>query len=279
VTRQPAPLEGLLGVERPAAGAAFTVLARVPSRGLEIESVEVQSAPGVWAPAWLFLPDVADPGKPVLLVLDPAGRLVRWREDELYQTLAAKGQPVCAADVRGTGDLWPEFGRSHPRYARSHNDEENYAWAGLILGRPLLGQRVTDILALAAALRAHPALKGRRLAVAALGKMTAPALFAAALDGGIDSLYLAGGLVSFQNVLETENHNHPFANFVPNLLQHTDLPEVAASLAPRRVALAGAVDARNQRMEAEAVRRHYQGAPNVAVRGEARWDAASLSGF
>lgn len=268
--RKPAPLEGLLGVERPAPGAAFTVLARVPSRGLWVESVEVPSAPGVWAPAWLFLPETAHPAKPVVLVLDPAGRLVRWREDELYQRLAAKGQAVCAADVRGAGDLWPEFGRSHPRYARSHNDEENYAWAGLILGRPLLGQRVTDILALAAALRAHPALKGRRLAVAALGKMTVPALFAAALDRGIDSLYLAGALVSFQNVLETEYHDHPFANFVPNLLQHTDLPEVAASVAPRRVVLAGAVDARNRRLEVEAVRRIYAGG-NVEVLAQADW--------
>ena len=109
--------------------------------------------------------------------------------------------------------------------------------------------------------------------------MTVPALFAAALDRGIDSLYLAGGMVSFQNVVETENHDHPFANFVPNLLPHTDLPEVAASLAPRRVVLAGAVDARNQRLPAEAVRRIYQGARNVAVADDASWDASSLSVF
>jgi len=279
VVRQPRPTEELLAVQRPAPGTAFAVLGRVPSRGLEIEAVEVTSAPSVWVPAWLFLPKKADPAKPVLLVLDPAGRLVRWREEELYQTLAAQGHPICAADVRGTGDLWPEFGRSHPRYARSHNDEENYAWAGLILGRPLLGQRVTDILTLVAALHAHPALKGRPLALAALGKITVPALFAAALDPAISSLYLASGLVSFQNVVETENHEHPFANFVPNLLRHTDLPEVAASLAPRRVILAGAVDARNKKMEAEAVRRIYQGARNVQVADEARWDSATLSIF
>jgi dienelactone hydrolase len=277
VTRQPMQVERLLGVERPAAGARFTVLGRVPSRGVEIEAVEVPSAPGVWAPAWLFLPKRPDPAKPVLLLLDPAGRLVRWREDELCQSLAAAGQPVCAADVRATGDLWPEFGRHHPRYARSHNDEENYAWAGMILGRPLAGQRVTDILALAAALRAHPPLQGRRLALAALGKMTVPALFAAALDPEISSLYLAGGLVSFQGVVETENHEHPFVNFVPDLLRHTDLPEVAASLAPRPVVLAGVVDARNRRVDADQVRRLHAGSSHVRVADEAKWDIASLS--
>jgi len=277
VTRPPMPLERLLGAERPAAGARFAMLGRVPSRGVEIEAVEVACAPGVWAPAWVFLPKRPDPAKPVLLLLDPAGRLVRWREDELCQTLAAQGQPVCAADVRATGDLWPEFGRHHPRYARSHNDEENYAWAGLMLGRPLAGQRVTDILALAAAVRAHAPLQGRRLALAALGKMTVPALFAAGLDGQISSLYLAGGLVSFQNVFETENHDHAFANFVPNLLRHTDLPEVVASLAPRPVVLAGAVDARNRRMDSESLRRLHAGSNHVRVVEEAKWDVVSLS--
>ena len=89
----------------------------------------------------------------------------------VYHSLAQRGYAVCAADVRGMGDLTPEIGRGAADYARSHADEENYAWASLILGKPLVGQRVTDILALVAALRAHPALSGLTLKVAASGKV------------------------------------------------------------------------------------------------------------
>jgi dienelactone hydrolase len=271
IVKEEAPLDRLLGVEL-RGEKQFRVLGRVPGMGIEIEAVEIESAPRVWLPAWLFLPKHSDSSKPMFLTLEPSGRNVRWSEGGLYQSLAQKGYPVCAADLRGVGDLWPECGRGSPRYARSHNDEENYAWASLIFGKPLLGQRVTDILALSRGLRSHPNLTGRKLIVAALNTMTVPALVAAALDSNIDQLYLAGGLVSFQSIIETEDYSYPFGNFVPNLLKHVDLPDIAASIAPRRIVLAGAIGVDNSRMALPAVREIYRNAPNVEVRLQEKWD-------
>src|SRR5260370_36626124 len=142
--------------------------------------------------------------KPVVLILEAAGRNYRWHDGALYQSLAVRGYPVCAADVRGVGDLAPEFGAGDPGYTRSHQNEENYAWAAVILGRPLLGQRVADILALAAGLRQHSGTSGRHIAVAARGNMTVPARFAAAHHANIAELYLAGGLGSFCSIVAAE---------------------------------------------------------------------------
>jgi hypothetical protein len=275
--REPMALDELLGLERPPANRRATVLRRVPSSGLEIEAMEVQSAPGVWVPAWLFLPANPDPARPVLLVAEAGGRNVRWREGELYQTLARHGTTVCVADVRGIGDLAPEIGRGNPRYTRPHADEEDFAWASLIFGRPLVGQRVTDLLALAAALREHPAARGRRLRLAANARLSTPALFAAALDRAIDELYLANAQLSYRNIVETEEYGSPFANFVPGILKHTDLPDVAASLAPRRVVLAGVVDAAGEALSPEEARRVYNSV-NVEVRARGEWSEAALAG-
>lgn len=272
VQRTPAPLAA---VDLPAAELRFSVLRAVPSRDVRIEAAEIASAPNVWLPVWIFRPKQEDVPKPALLVLEPGGRNGRWEEGGLYQQLAARGFPVCAADVRGIGDLTPEMGRGHPKYARSHNDEENYAWASMILGKPLLGQRVTDILALAAALRAS--FPSRRLGIAALGKLTVPALFAAAVDSRVTDLYLAGGLVSFRSVADTENYSCSFGSFAPDLLKHTDLPEVAASLAPRRLCLAGTVNAAAEAMSESAVSAIY---PEwCRVRPAQGWDFESLSGW
>ena len=270
---RPAPLSELIGAERPRDGLQPVVLRRAVWRGISVEALEVESAARVRAPAWLYLP-VERTGQ-VLLILDAAGRDGRWQEGGLYHTLAQRGYAVCAADVRGVGDLAPEIGRGAADYARSHADEEDYAWASLILGKPLVGQRVTDILALAAALRAHPALRGLTLKVAAQGRLTVPALFAAAMDPAIGELYLAGGLISFQSVVETERYSAPFGSFVFGILQHTDLPDVAAALAPRRVCLAGAVDAAGGTLDVAAVRAAY-GGEHVLVRAEAKWDAEAL---
>ena len=277
VEKRPADLRELLGIVPPA-HAAMATLRRVPSREIDIEAVEVASAPKVWVPAWLFLPRGGKSDKPVVLALDAGGRNRRWTEGELYQALAARGYPVCVADVRGIGDLAPEFGRGEPGYTRPHQSEENYAWSSLILGRPLVGQRVSDILALASGLGKHPALGGRRVVLAARSKLTVPALFAAALDKNISELYLAGGLVSFRSIVDTENYDHSFANFVPGLLRHTDLPDVAASLAPRPVTLAGTVDAEGRAMESAAVHGVYSGG-HVTIRDKADWDIAALSGW
>ena len=277
VEKTTADLRVLLGV--PAGGESpLTTLRRVPSREVDIEAVEVASAPRVWAPAWLFVPRGHPAAKPVVLLLEAAGRNYRWPEGGLYQSLAVRGYPVCSADLRGVGDLAPEFGRGSPGHSRSHESEENHAWASLILGRPLVGQRVSDILALVAGLRAHPATRGRRVVVAARGKLTVPAVFAAALDKDISELYLADGLVSFRSIVDTEYYNHSFANFVPSLLRHTDVPEVVGSLASRRVTLAGAVDAEGNAMKSDAVRRIYP-AGHVAVRDHADWDVDSLAGW
>lgn len=274
VAKTPAPLETLLALDRPPKTPIRT-LSHASYRDARIEAVEFASAPGVWVPAWLFLPRQPDAIKLIAVVLEPSGR-TSWHEDELYDRLAASGAAVCAPDLRGIGDLTPEFGRHAARNAREHANDEMWSWSSLVFGKPLAGQRVADLLAVVQALRARPDLHGKRLFIAARGFPSVPALFAAALEPQIDGLYLAGGLVSFQSIVDTEDYNHPFSNFVPNLLLHTDLPELAASMAPRRVVLAGAVDGAAKTVAAEDVRRQYADAANVTILPDARWDAASI---
>src|SRR5205085_5600239 len=96
-------------------------------------------------------------------------------------------------------------------------------------------------------------LEFRRVLFRSRGTLTVPAQFAVALESAIDALYLCDGLISFRSIVETEVYKYPFGNFVMNLLAHTDLPELTAALAPRRVTLAGAIDGAGNRLATEAV--------------------------
>ena len=230
--RTPDKLEGiepLLGIARPPRGLPAKVLRRVPSGAVDVEAIEVASADRVRVPVWRYASRKAGP---TLLLLEERGRGAHWGEGDLYERLAAAGFTVCAADVRGIGDLRPEVGRGAPGYTLPHDTEEEFAWASLILGKPLLGQRVTDILALVEALK-----DGRGVVLAANGKLTVPALFAAALTRDVAHVYLAGGLASLRSVVETEDSHEPLSNLAFNLLAHTDLPQLAAAVAPRRVTM------------------------------------------
>ena len=141
--------------------------------------------------------------------------------------------PTCAGKRRYVARVSARRGRtrtipSNRRRFRMGLDDPGQAAGG--------AKRATDILAMADALRRHPPLAGKsRLVLAAGGRFTLPALFAAALDPKITQLYLSGGLVSYRSIVDTEEYNAPFAGFVPDILLHTDLPAIAASRAPARM--------------------------------------------
>ena len=152
---QPAPLAELLSTDRPPNGVRPAFLGRaMTSRGIAVELIEFTSSDHVWLPAWLYRSSSSDSTRPLVIVLEPVGRNAHWRENDLYHQLALTGSVVCVPDLRGIGDLKPAVSAGFPSYARQHQEEEDYAWGSLILGKPLLGQRVTDILAVVSGLRA-----------------------------------------------------------------------------------------------------------------------------
>jgi hypothetical protein len=265
----------LLPIQVPARDLKLQMLARTPTEAARIEAIDVHSAPQVWVPAWLFIPDDRHANGSALLVLDESGRNAGSREDGTYHRLARGGQVVCAADIRGIGDMRPEVGRGDPAYTVPHDSEEDFAWASLIFGSSLLAQRVEDILAVLQAMKNEPRMVGRRIVMAARARLTVPALFAFAASPIADSLYLAGGLISYQNLLETENYRVPLANFGWDLFRRTDLPLLAAQAAPRRVHLAGVVDGAGNPVDLSLVRRIYSN-ENVRVSAVSAWDEGVL---
>jgi hypothetical protein len=274
------PWQKLLPTRRPPAHLKLRWLSEVSLLDVRLAATEVNSAVGVWIPVWSFIPAKHDSGRPPLLVLDDHGRNAGAKEDGLYHRLARAGRTVYVADIRGMGDSRPQVGSGNPAYTIEHDSEEEFAWASLILGESLLSQRINDILSLQQAiLNEHPN-GGRQLAISARGRLTVPALFAFSLSESAVALYLAGGLASYQSLLETEDYQQPLANFAWDLFHSTDLPLVAAAAAPRRVQIAGAVNGMNTRMDIEEVRRLYSAGDakgtNVQILAEPDWNETAL---
>lgn len=216
----------LLGLE-PVKATAPAVLGSTRFGSVEIDALEVASEPSIFLPAWLYKPKIAN-GR-ILLVLESAGRSARWQEGQLLHQLAQAGFTVCAADVRGIGDLRPESSRGSAHHAQSHQHEDHWAWASLMLGRPLLGQRVTDILALV-----H-ALPLQEIHLVAAGRLIAASVLATHLEKKVASLHHFGPIPSFRAIATAEEYDHPFADFLPRMLLHSDLPEVASNRRYRRL--------------------------------------------
>ncbi|MCX6608978.1 MAG: hypothetical protein NTV52_36040, partial [Acidobacteria bacterium] len=110
-------------------------------------------------------------------------------------------------------------------------------------------------------------------------RMTVVAQFAAALTPQITRLYLTGGLVSFHSLAETENYGHAFSNFVPGLVNSTDLPDVTAQMGQRKVTLAGLIDGAGRRLDSSTVRKAYEKVRNLDVVDQPSWTAETLARF
>jgi hypothetical protein len=215
------------------ASPSLTVLGKAESTGgVSISAAEVQSAPEVFSPGWLFENGAQDVRRPVILLLDEHGRNSTWRESGICHALAVQGYKVLSADVRGSGDLRPAYSAGNPAYVGGHQGEDAYAWASLILGKPMLGQRVADILAWHDALSAR---YRRPVAIAADGSMATPAIVAAAMEPKCSGLYLTGGLSSFASLIEQEEPREPFANWIPYSVPSDDLPGFVKRISPRLV--------------------------------------------
>jgi hypothetical protein len=137
-------------------------------------------------------------------------------------------------DLRGTGETTPG-GRRARRGPFGADTKE--AFLALHLDRPLLGQRVADLLGVLDAIASDGdvALRG-------IGECAPVALHAAALSPKVSSLILERPIVSWTAVASTPAAQGELANVVPGALEIYDLPDLAASLAPRRLWIPSAVD-------------------------------------
>jgi len=135
------------------------------------------------------------------------------------------------------------------------------AFLALHLNRPLLGQRAWDVVCVIEALRQE--FPHRSVQLVGLGRCAPIVLHAAVLAPKVDSLILADMLASWATIIRDRISIGQLANVVPGALRHYDLPELAATLAPRPVEVLQPVSA--------------DGTPLTAAQGEGIFRPASES--
>ena len=151
-----------------------------------------------------------------------------------FEKLVTNGHPVVALDLRGLGETAPE-GKS------PFGADVKEAFLGILLNRPLLGQRVLDVLSVNEGM-------GGECHLSASGAAVPVALHAAALDPRIPEVTLEKGILSWSAVVKARVTQNQMTNVVPGALQAYDLPELAAAIAPRKLTIKSPVDGAGNRV-------------------------------
>ena len=164
---------------------------------------------------------------------------------EVIDPIVAAGYQVIAVDVRGWGETTPQL----PDFDVSFDWENFFAYRGLEIGRPLLGQRVKDLLT-----AAPKRLQRREWLVVGVGAGALVAAHAAALEPRISQLITVGGLLSYRSLLDDPLTKQPFSSFLPGVVGSYDVRDLYAALAPRRTLVINPQDSQRQTVNPVAAR-------------------------
>lgn len=211
----------------------------VQKNGLRVRKIVIPTEPGIEVPGlWV---DPADSAKaktkaaPVVVV--GQDRAAAFEPDGVVARFAGEGRPVLLLDLRGMGETAPN---AQYHKTKDFGPDSQEVFLSIHLDRPLLGQRVFDVLA---ALDALGDRAGEGVHLIGVGDAGPIALHAAALDPRIKELTLDGSILSWTEVAESSRPSRQLSNVVPGALLVYDLPDLAASVAPRPLNVVAPVSA------------------------------------
>jgi cephalosporin-C deacetylase-like acetyl esterase len=214
-----AEIRRLLGL--PSEIPAAKLLSERASERADVHRVLYESEKGILVPG-LHFGQAAAKGPTVLYLPDnglpPGGKLPKWLAEK-----NETNQEIWMFDLRGLGESAPG-----PRSGYFGGDFKE-AFVALHLNRPLLGQRVLDVLSLMKAL-------GRdKVEIVGEGVTGPIVLHAAALDPRIRHVTPRDSLESWRSVVEQPISYNELTNVVPGVLKVYDLPDLTRTLEDRGV--------------------------------------------
>jgi hypothetical protein len=207
--------------------------------GLKLTPVILKPEEGIILPG-LWIESKAGSRKqtkgPVLLYLNNKGKDALVNKEDMVRNLLKKGfcstsrRPVdrgagplriFAVDLRGIGETAPGM-------------EEKF-W-DFLAGKPILGQRVTDIRTVARWL-SQPAINAEGIYVWAEGLCALHTALAASLEDAISGMVLEQPLLAFESIVTVRVPAFRHEIIAPGVLTKFDLPQVYQTLCPAKVIL------------------------------------------
>ena len=201
----------------------------------------ISRADEVPIPGLMFVPDDIQGRRPAILYVDGRGKNAVAGAEGVLEDLAKKGNVVLAIDARGFG----ETKNTRPyRYASyMYSDDYTNLMLSMHLGRPMMGQRVEEVLAALDVLAEHNKVDTDEIEAIGIGKAGPVVLHAAALDDRVSEVTVKGSVNSWIDIVREPLAKDILDHIVPSVLKYYDLPDLVRVIAPRPVNIVEPVDA------------------------------------
>lgn len=219
-----------------------------------LEKVSFRSEPGQFVPCYVLIPRAVEPPyRPVIalhghgtggaahilgLILDEATRAAELAHIESMnydyaRQLARHGFLVFAPELRGFGERmepWPALREDHhdPLWQSSC---VALSFNALLQGKTAIGLRVWDVMRTIDYIYSRPEPLNSGLGCLGLSGGGTITLFSAALDPRITAAVVSGSFNTFRDSIMAILHCA--CNYVPCLVEHAEMADIAGLIAPR----------------------------------------------
>jgi len=201
--------------------------------GYVVEKYFVQGEGNYVIPYLLMIPEKSN--NKALIYLHPRGKRAEAAPGREMEWFVKKGFTVLAPDLIGTGEMGPGDFKGD---AYINGISFNIWFSSVIIGRSVVGIRASDVIRLVRILEKNDNI--RDIYGFARSVMTPVMLYAAAFDPSVKRVALVQPYSSYRSIVTNRYYNPAFVfGLVPGALTAYDLPDLAASLAPRKLLIAG----------------------------------------
>ncbi len=198
-------------------------------------------------PYLLMIPD--RPNSKALIYLHPSGKSAEASEGGEIEWFVKNGFTVLAPDLIGTGEMGPGTFKGD---AVIGGISYNMWYTSIIIGRSIAGIRAGDVIRLRMLLQKKSGIN--EIYGLARKEMAPVMLYASAFDANISRIALIEPYSSYRSVVMNRYYYPGFVqNLVPGALTAYDLPDLAASLAPRKLIMAGTTDGNGEKTDQEGI--------------------------
>lgn len=237
----------LSGFEEPTEIVEPVFTGRFQQEGYVIEKYFVKGEGDYPIPYLLIKPE--HPNHKALLYLNPLGKSVEALADGEIEWFVKKGYTVLAPDMVGVGEMGPGDFRGD---AYIGNTSFNIWFASMQIGRSIVGIRASDLIKLARLLHKETGIA--EIYGFARERAAPVLLHAAAFEPLIERIALVEPYSSYRSIVMNPSYNPVFVpNTVPGALKAYDLPDLAASLYPRKLLIMGTTDGLGETRDQEAI--------------------------
>ena len=213
----------LLGIEWPTTKISAEHTGTSKTRNYDIQKFQIIRSGQMPVPCVVCVPENFSKKSSVQIILNENGKEEILADENTMLSLTNPGAIVILTDLRGFGETEDPQSLNDSKY---WNREYRNAMTSMHIGKPIVGQRVIDIISLLDFCSSNELLKGRQVNIIANGILGPAAAHACYLDKRIASVQINRSVKSYNEYLENLMRRDMYSNVIYGVLKYYDLKDL-----------------------------------------------------